>query len=709
MLNPIAMAIEEIKKRALAGGGAVPASGPMPSPRLAIPGADGAPPAAPEPPPLAKSYESPPDLVQMYTKLMEQSQRTAAFQRGATMIAAGLSPYQDTRDALLATIGKGGGGGGAGAISMSDILAMQKQQQADQERAVQRAALPALIKQYGISPETATYLDSNGQLDEVIAKMNEPHTQVVTAADGAQMLIDTHDGSLIRELSPKKPRETEFLDLGGGNHMLVYKDDKSEVGDPSHQIVFTGPTAAEAKTLAETAAMPAQRKLEERKVAVTEGGLKVSQSAEQRAVEEEKVKADSRKIRESYLPLIQKQFGITEAAAMYMNETDVLDDFIKEASSPSNEVVKAADGSQMLINKKDGSVVRMLSPKAAPDTEYVKLADGSQVLVDKATGRRIDNGEVLATTPAEDPLANAKAAVAAINVEEKAAGKPLTTLGDYIRTHGTGSGSPLVQIGPTGDLIPPLDKDHRYIVDGATGKPKWFPADDTGPAGYRAEAIPGTAAALEEKKTQQEIEAGATKAEKGNIAGAEGKGYQFVQNYVVNEDAGKALDLIKEHHTDTLGITGWGALIQSSLPDNPANTLAGYLDTVQTFVELKKLDTMRANSPTGAALGNVTEKENAMLRSVMGKFNQRGEEHVLVHNLKRFKLATEMLANGIVDKSVPKTEKNPNQVRLPTEAELRDALDNVSADDLKEGVPTKGPDNVTVTKRKVTRTKPPED
>jgi hypothetical protein len=89
---------------------------------------DGAPPPS-APPQQAQSYQSPPDLVAMYTKLMEQSQRTAAFQRGATVIAAGLSPYQDTRDSLLATIGKGGAGAGAGPISMEQLIALQKMQQ----------------------------------------------------------------------------------------------------------------------------------------------------------------------------------------------------------------------------------------------------------------------------------------------------------------------------------------------------------------------------------------------------------------------------------------------------------------------------------------------------------------------------------------------------------------------------------------------------
>jgi hypothetical protein len=606
----------------------------------------------------------------MYTKLMEQSQRTAAFQRGATMIAAGLSPYQDTRDALLATVGKGGAGAGAGGISMEQMINLQKMQEAEQERNLQRAQLPALQKQYNLDPATVQYLDSTGQLDETIAELNKPHTQVVQSADKGNMLIDTRDGHLIKQLSPDAPRETEFIDAGDGNHILVDKATKVPVGSKTgNPIVFTGPTLAEKKLQLDIQQAPAELDIKKGALDVSRGNLAVAQSAEQRALAEAKVKEDSRQIRALYLPALQKQFGITEATANYLNETDQLDEFIKEASKPNTQIIEAADGSQLLVSKDTGALIRTLSPP-------------------------------------KDELATARAAVEALNVEEKAAGRPLTTVGDWIKTHGTGSGSPLVQIGPNGDPLPPLEKDYRYITE--NGKPKWFPADDTGPAGYRAEPVPGTAAAAAAEKSKQELEAGAKKAEKSDEAAAEGKGYQFVQNYVVNEDAGKALDLIKEHHGDVVGITGWGGL-KAGLPNDPATTLAGYLDTVQTFVELKKLDTMRANSPTGAALGNVTEKENAMLRSVMGKFNQKGEEHVLVYNLKRFKLATEMLANGIVDKSLPVTKDNPHQVRLPTETELRDALDNIPKDDLEEGVPTKGPDNVTVTKRKVTRTKPPED
>jgi hypothetical protein len=71
--------------------------------------------------------------------------------------------------------------------------------------------------------------------------------------------------------------------------------------------------------------------------------------------------------------------------------------------------------------------------------------------------------------------------------------------------------------------------------------------------------------------------------------------------------------------------TGPGAALKD-FPVFGQSTDAGSLDnllkTIKTNLGFDKLDEMRANSPTGAALGNVTEKELAFLQAVRGSMEQ---------------------------------------------------------------------------------------
>lgn len=643
--------IGEVIRNIVSGGGAGAINaglkgGPTPPARPVIPGSE--PPPAPEPPPVAESYKSPPDLVAMYTKLMEQSQRTAAFQRGATMIAAGLSPYQDTRDSLLATVGKGGAGAGTGGITMEQMINLQKLQQEQTDRAARAEQLPALGEKYGLDPATLDYLNRTDALDEVIQELSKPHTQVVDTPRSGKILINTIDGSTIKTLSPSEPRETEFIDAGGGNHILVDKATKVPVGSKTGTpIVFTGPTLAEKKLEQDIQQGPEKLGIEKGQLDVSKGNLAVAQSAEERAVQEAKVKSDSRKTRELYLPALQKQFGITEATANYLNETDALDDFVKEASKPENQIIETADGSQQLVNKNTGALVKTLSPP-------------------------------------KDELATSKAAVAAINKEEEERGVPpdeRTKLGDWIKTHGTGSGSPLVQIGPSGETMPPLDKDHRYITE--NGKPKLFAADENGPAGYRAEAIPGTKAALDEEKTRLEVAALKAKGDK-SAAGADVSGVRkAVENTIVDQVVDDSIALLDKHKDEFIGITGAGALKKFWF-ENDGRSLANNLNTIKTHIGIDELKAMRADSPTGAALGNVTNYEDNMLKSVMGPMDQYNDPDTLRYDLKRYQIAAKLISQGIHDPKTPdpviidgKPVPNPEHMRLPTEAEVRREMNKV--------------------------------
>jgi len=663
-----------------AASGAVPPVG-------AVPTDGGAPPAAP--PAQPQAYQSPPDLVAMYTKLMEQSQRTAAFQRGATMIAAGLSPYQDNRDALLATIGKGGAGSGAGGMSMDNLIALQKMQQEQTDRAARASQLPALGKQYGLDPATLEYLDRTGGLDTVIQEMAKPHTQVVQSGRQGQMLIDTRDGHIIHQISPDNPPETEFIDAGDGNHILVDKVSKVPVGSKDGKpIVFTGPTLAEKKLQLDIKNAPADQALKERAQKVSEGGLSVQEGELKIKQDEAAAKAASKKLREQYLPLIQKQFGITEAAATYLNETDALDEFVKEASKPNNEVVTAADGTQMLIDKDTGALVKTLSPKKVPDTIYVEQADGSKVLVEKDSGKRIDNGQILATTAPKDPLEKEKAITELVNADRAKRGlKPLSPA-QLVKIGAFGGTSISVGAGGAGGVGGKVQEGYEVVTDPDTLEPLRNPdgtvitrkiGGETGPAALdeaktKAETAKTAAdtLAVQQKTGDDEVKAALAESKKENTGVNKRVKFRIINRAV--DDAIRAID---ENKHSWLGVTGWGAALNWK-PGGSQRTLANNLGVINSSTSIESLNEMRQASDTGGALGNVTDSDALLLKRALGSLDQWDNDQVLRRNLVQYKAARELMVNGVYDPKSP--DAKSNGYRIPTYDEIDAAMEEAVSD-----------------------------
>ena len=82
--------------------------------------------------------------------------------------------------------------------------------------------------------------------------------------------------------------------------------------------------------------------------------------------------------------------------------------------------------------------------------------------------------------------------------------------------------------------------------------------------------------------------------------------------------------------------TGMGA-VTSGVPGTPAHDLANILNTIKSNVGFDQLQAMRASSPTGGALGQVSERENTLLQSVMGALEQSQSAEQFKFNLTRLK------------------------------------------------------------------------
>lgn len=80
--------------------------------------------------------------------------------------------------------------------------------------------------------------------------------------------------------------------------------------------------------------------------------------------------------------------------------------------------------------------------------------------------------------------------------------------------------------------------------------------------------------------------------------------------------------------------TGMVGGLTNAIPGTPAYDLAKTLETIKANIGFEELQTMRENSPTGGALGQVTERELAFLQSTIANIEQPQSEEQLKRNLK---------------------------------------------------------------------------
>lgn len=78
--------------------------------------------------------------------------------------------------------------------------------------------------------------------------------------------------------------------------------------------------------------------------------------------------------------------------------------------------------------------------------------------------------------------------------------------------------------------------------------------------------------------------------------------------------------------------TGPGGLL-ANVPGTAAKALKGDLDTIRANVGFEELQTMRESSPTGGALGSVSERENTLLQSVKASIDQLQDGRDVTRNL----------------------------------------------------------------------------
>jgi hypothetical protein len=101
---------------------------------------------------------------------------------------------------------------------------------------------------------------------------------------------------------------------------------------------------------------------------------------------------------------------------------------------------------------------------------------------------------------------------------------------------------------------------------------------------------------------------------------------------VVTTDINRTLETMDKAVLPTTGMIG-GML--SGVPGTASRDVAGLVQTIKGNIGIDKLQAMRMQSPTGGALGNVTEGELAVLQSTIGNLEQSQSDDQVRENLKR--------------------------------------------------------------------------
>ena len=85
------------------------------------------------------------------------------------------------------------------------------------------------------------------------------------------------------------------------------------------------------------------------------------------------------------------------------------------------------------------------------------------------------------------------------------------------------------------------------------------------------------------------------------------------------------------------GTTGWGGAFLKYLPESEAQAVQERLITLKANIGFDKLQAMRASSPTGGAVGQVSNFEQQLLQATFGSLEQSQNSDELLYNLRRIR------------------------------------------------------------------------
>ena len=191
-----------------------------------------------------------------------------------------------------------------------------------------------------------------------------------------------------------------------------------------------------------------------------------------------------------------------------------------------------------------------------------------------------------------------------------------------------GTNESLIRIG--GAMIGGSAKGGLNAIDAATNE--YRAIQDENRAYEAQDYNSAVLAKLREAQAQKAMNAG-----KGKGTGSNST--KQASSDIVNDAGARALEIIQNDIADDgalnnyfTGATGWAGLL-SGMPNSKAKTLGNLLTTIKGNAGFDKLQAMREASPTGGALGQVSNFELEQLNAAFGNLDQTNDPVELRENL----------------------------------------------------------------------------
>lgn len=177
--------------------------------------------------------------------------------------------------------------------------------------------------------------------------------------------------------------------------------------------------------------------------------------------------------------------------------------------------------------------------------------------------------------------------------------------------------------------------------------PQGFALYQRDDGGYEMRAVPGGPADIAAQEAARQAQAQDTQTDR--------------YGGVVVQDVARALDLVD---SSALPVTGFGSLLDS-VPGTPAHDLSGLLLGIKSNTSFDRLQQMREASPTGGALGQVSDRENKKLEAAYGSLEQSQSKAQFTYNLKRVANIYSDIINGPGHRPYPNLNTGPIVSQAP--------------------------------------------
>jgi hypothetical protein len=152
--------------------------------------------------------------------------------------------------------------------------------------------------------------------------------------------------------------------------------------------------------------------------------------------------------------------------------------------------------------------------------------------------------------------------------------------------------------------------------------------------------IPGSPAAAEAQARQSATEA--RTAGRAQVASVVTQEIDRLDEALAKEEQASGLSAASPY----VRITGVPGKAFENYPGGARTAAQGFISTIRANIGFEQLSKMRQESPNGAALGNITERELQFLQDTLGAVDLNSDPKVLRQNIKRLREVFNLVVHG---------------------------------------------------------------